>query len=55
MSGPLLYSTNTLLKFIIQQRFRGDIHWVWCSEVLDSKRVSIVLRRIISGSKLKSR
>lgn len=38
MSGHLLYSTNTLLKFIIHQRFRGDVHWVWCSEVFDSKK-----------------
>jgi hypothetical protein len=38
MSGPLLYSTNTLLKFFIQQRFRSNIHWVWCSEVFDAKK-----------------
>jgi hypothetical protein len=38
MSGMLLYSTNTFLKFIIQQRFRHDIHWVWCSENFDSKK-----------------
>jgi hypothetical protein len=38
MSGPLLYSTNTLMNFIIQQRFRSDIHWVWCSEVFDSRK-----------------
>jgi hypothetical protein len=37
--GPLLYSTNTLLKYLICQKFRGDIHWVWCSEYFDSKRL----------------
>jgi hypothetical protein len=39
MSGPLLYSTNTFLKFVILQRFRKDIHWVWCSEIFDSKKL----------------
>jgi hypothetical protein len=39
MNVPVLYSTNTLLKFLIQKRFRGDEHWIWCSEVFDSKKV----------------
>ena len=30
--GPVLYSTNTFLKFLIQQKFRGDVHHVWCSQ-----------------------
>jgi len=34
---PILYSTNTYLKYHIQQRFRNDVHWVWCSEIFDSK------------------
>lgn len=33
----LLYSTNVFLKLLIQERFRGDIHYVWCSEFFDSK------------------
>lgn len=37
MSLPLLYSTNVLLKLLIQERFRGDIHYVWCSESFDSQ------------------
>jgi hypothetical protein len=37
MSPPLLYSTNVLLKLLIHERFRGDKHYVWCSESFDSK------------------
>lgn len=37
MPSPLLYSTNVYLKLHIQQCFRGDIHYVWCSEFFDSK------------------
>jgi hypothetical protein len=40
MSVPVLYSTNTFLKFHIQQRFRNDIHWVWCSEIFDSSKAA---------------
>ncbi len=40
MSGPILYSTNVFLKLIIQQRYRQDIHYVWCSEYFDSKALS---------------
>ncbi len=32
----LLYSVNSAIKLTIQQMFRGDIHWVWCSEQFDS-------------------
>ena len=36
MTSPLLYSTNVFLKLIIQEQFRGDVHYVWCSESFDS-------------------
>lgn len=38
MISPVLYSTNVFLKFLIQQRFRKDIHFVWCCEFFDSTR-----------------
>jgi hypothetical protein len=31
----VLYSTNVFLKHVIQERFRRDLHWVWCSDVFD--------------------
>jgi hypothetical protein len=31
-AGPVLYSTNPYLKYLIQQKYRGDVHHVWCSE-----------------------
>jgi hypothetical protein len=37
MSGQILYSTNVFLKFHIQQQYRGDMHYVWCSENFDSR------------------
>lgn len=37
MATLLLYSTNVCIKLYIQSRFRNDIHYVWCSEVFDSK------------------
>lgn len=37
---PLLYSTNVLLKLLIQERFRGDVHYIWCSENFDSGALS---------------
>lgn len=40
MPPPLLYSTNVFLKFLIQQRFRSDVHYVWCSEIFDAKTQS---------------
>lgn len=36
MVPPLLYSTNVFLKLLIQERFRGDVHYAWCSESFDS-------------------
>lgn len=38
MSGHLLYSTNPFVKLIIQEKYRGDSHYVWCSESFDSNR-----------------
>src|ERR1043165_1346259 len=37
MASPLLYSTNVLLKLLIQEQFRKDIHYVWCSEYFDAQ------------------
>lgn len=36
MPPPLLYSTNVFLKFLIQQKFRNDEHYVWCSDTFDA-------------------
>jgi len=36
--GHLLYSTNPFIKLLIQERFRKDIHFVWCSETFDSTK-----------------
>ena len=36
MPPPLLYSTNVFLKFLIQQKFRNDEHYVWCSDSFDA-------------------
>jgi hypothetical protein len=39
VAGPvprLLWSTNTLLKNRIQQRFLGDKHYVWCSPTFEA-------------------
>ena len=36
MTPILLYSTNTFMKFLIQQKYMKDIHYVWCSEIFDS-------------------
>jgi hypothetical protein len=38
MSSLLLYSTNVYLKLLIQQRYRNDLHWVWCSDSFDSTK-----------------
>jgi hypothetical protein len=40
MSTPILYSVNVYLKLLIQQRYRGDIHYAWCSEHFDSRTIS---------------
>jgi|ERR1041385_6072575 hypothetical protein len=36
MPPPLLYSTNVFLKFLIQQKFRNDEHYIWCSDTFDA-------------------
>lgn len=40
MGTVLLYSTNVFLKLLIQQIYRNDVHYVWCSEYFDSKKLS---------------
>lgn len=40
MGDHFLYSTSVLLKLIIQERFRHDLHYAWCSEHFDSKKLS---------------
>lgn len=37
MGQHFLYSTNVLLKQLLQQRYASDIHYVWCSEDFDSQ------------------
>src|SRR6266446_1071240 len=37
MGNGILYSTNCALKLLIQERFYGDLHYVWCSEHFDAK------------------
>jgi hypothetical protein len=37
-TGPLLFSTNPLIKLLIQERYRKDEHYVWCSESFDSNK-----------------
>ncbi|AUD00988.1 hypothetical protein [Spirosoma pollinicola] len=37
----ILYSTNVFLKYHIQQKYFNDVHYVWCSELFDSKTASI--------------
>jgi len=48
MPDLFLYSTNTFLKHLICQRYRNDVHYVWCSQDFDSTTVSSYL----SGSLL---
>lgn len=40
MSSLLLYSTNVYLKLLIQERYRNDVHYVWCSDCFDSTKLS---------------
>lgn len=35
---PILYSTNTFLKLLINEKYLGDIHYVWCSDCFDSSK-----------------
>ncbi len=32
----ILYSVNTYLAYIINERYYGRVHYVWCSEVFDA-------------------
>ncbi|GAB3973698.1 hypothetical protein GCM10028806_28090 [Spirosoma terrae] len=36
----ILYSTNCYLKYFIQKEFYKDVHYIWCSEIFDSKTLS---------------
>jgi hypothetical protein len=40
MGTGLLYSTNVFLKLLIQQIYRNDVHYVWCSEYFDSTKLA---------------
>jgi hypothetical protein len=40
VTSPILYSVNPYLKFHIQQKYRGNSHFVWCAEVFDSSKAS---------------
>jgi hypothetical protein len=46
---PLLYSTNVFLKFLIEQRFRNDVHYAWCTEYFDSETESKYSMRSLSA------
>lgn len=35
MANGLLYSVNPVVKLMIQEEFRGDLHFVWCSQEFD--------------------
>lgn len=36
----VLYSANPRIKLLIQERFRNDLHYVWCAEQFDSSKAS---------------
>ncbi len=38
MPGHLLYSTNPFIKLIVQEKYRKDLHYIWCSESFDSNK-----------------
>ncbi len=40
MSSQLLFSTNTFMKYHIQENYRHQHHFVWCSEDFDSGAIS---------------
>ncbi len=39
MSSLFLYSTNVYLKLLIQEKYRNDLHYVWCSDCFDSTKL----------------
>jgi hypothetical protein len=36
----LLFSTNTWMKFFVQEQYRDRRHFVWCSSTFDSEKLS---------------
>jgi hypothetical protein len=36
MPSHFLYSTNPFMKKLIQEKYRSDIHYVWCGENFDA-------------------
>ena len=36
----ILYSTNNRMKLLINERFRKDVHYVWCGDCFDSTKVA---------------
>lgn len=40
MPSHFLYSTNVFLKLVIQERFRNDVHYVWCSESFNPSKLN---------------
>jgi hypothetical protein len=36
--GVALYSTNPWVSYMIAERYRGNIHRVWCGEVYDPRK-----------------
>lgn len=36
----VLYSANPRIKLVIQERFRNNLHYVWCAEQFDSSKAS---------------
>ncbi len=47
MSGPVVYSTNPYLKYLIYREYRGDVHYVWCSENFDSRKLGSYTRDVL--------
>lgn len=41
MSSLLLYSVNCYLKYYIQEKYRGGLHYVWVSEYFDSRSLIV--------------
>ncbi len=51
MSSLLLYSTNVYLKLLIQERYRNNLHWVWCSDCFDTtKQLGYTLGSLVAPS-----
>jgi hypothetical protein len=40
VGAHFLYSTNVWMKHVIQKKYRNDTHYVWCSDLFDSKTAS---------------